>query len=689
MRQGLAGCSTDFSVPGYIESLIAAINDSAKAAQRGAFLFLLVGIYLIATGFSASDEDLLLSRTLTITQLGASLPVSFSFAIAPGVFVGLHIYALASYDMLAANLRHFNAELRSWIPSAPDRERCRHLLANIEFIQALTAPGRPPARDRLWPWMFRAIAWLPVAVLLIVQINSLRYQSDLITNVQRAWLALDLLALAVFFRRVRLDGQPWPARLAPRLRRWGAVLAVPATVAAADLAYLNVVPGDADPAMVRHDPRSEPWYGPFISGGAWRQPLDLVLCPRLNWGCRYLNVAHRTLVDRVWHNEAMVALRTPDQDSAEALASVEGVVLRGRSLRFAVLDESRLYAADLIGADLRYASLRAVALQSAQMANVRLRGADLSGAQLDGVVLTGASIQGATLTGAHLRRAGLREARLQAADLSNAVLQAADLSNAQLQGADLLEAHLEGANLDGAQLQGTSLARTRMQGSLLAFAMLQGADLSDAQLQGTYLVGAWMQGANLSNVQLQGADARGLRLWRASGRVSVGLADLRRIDARTPLTDADRAGLRDALMSIPGDADRVRPALSLLGATEGAEDLVLIAAPGQPVLVSDPRDSLLAAVAPRDLVAAPDPAFVETLTGFLVHDLARSDPAIVGGLVRRAAHALSQDAADPLAVALACRLPAGAVRAAILNEPRLNLFYSTSQALAALNRCAD
>ena len=37
--------------------------------------------------------------------LGASLPVSSSFAIAPLVFVFLHIYALVRYDMLAANVR--------------------------------------------------------------------------------------------------------------------------------------------------------------------------------------------------------------------------------------------------------------------------------------------------------------------------------------------------------------------------------------------------------------------------------------------------------------------------------------------------------------------------------------------------------------------------------------------------------
>ncbi len=154
-----------FEPPKYLTSLIAAVNDGAKAAQGGAFLFLLVGLYLLATAFSASDEDLLLGKTVTISQIGASLPVSFSFAIAPLVFVFLHIYALVRYDMLAANVRHFVQELRDTVTPEADRERCRQLLANVEFIVALTAPrgrhstagsgpGCSAASSRCFRWRF-------------------------------------------------------------------------------------------------------------------------------------------------------------------------------------------------------------------------------------------------------------------------------------------------------------------------------------------------------------------------------------------------------------------------------------------------------------------------------------------------------------------------------------------------------
>jgi hypothetical protein len=212
--------------------------------------------------------------------------------------------------------------------------------------------------------------------------------------------------------------------------------------------------------------------------------------------------------------------------------------------------------------------------------------------------------------------------------------------------------------------------------------------LSDAQLQGADLFGAQLQGANLANAQLQGADLRNARLWNATGHAAVGLADLRRIDARTPLPADARATLERALAAIPAQADRDLVAARVWDRSanpDEAPDLVLSSTAAQPALVSDNADAVLT---PVDVTNKADPAFVNLLVGYLLDDLARSNPAITGGLARRAAHALSQDATDVVALALACRLPADAVRSTIVNEPRLNLFYSTKAALGALAHCS-
>jgi hypothetical protein len=293
--------SDGFEPPKYLASLIASINDGAKAAQGSALFFALVGVYLLATAFSASDEDLLRGRTVTISQIGATLPVSFSFAIAPFVFVFLHIYTLVRYDMLAANVRQFLAELQQTVPWEVDRERCRQLLANVEFIQALIAPREQRQYTPVW----RGLVWVvvaifPVFVLLLVQINALRYQSDLITRVQQLGLFLDLSALVWFFRRAPFGGSaPQRESWAAEARRWVKLLWLPAIVMGLNLVYMNVVPAKADVWVVRYGGQSPRLREPPLwqrtqryLADALDNPLDVVLCPSLNWGCRYLRVDH-------------------------------------------------------------------------------------------------------------------------------------------------------------------------------------------------------------------------------------------------------------------------------------------------------------------------------------------------------------------------------------------------------------
>ena len=180
------------------------------------------------------------------------------------------------------------------------------------------------------------------------------------------------MALVWFFRRNALDGVAWPDRRPARVSRWAGLLWAPVFIVAVNSVYLTTVPKDADAALVRYDPVHPPlgWLAYALGN-----PLDLMLCPRLNWGCRFLRVDHRTLVDKVRDEKALGVLRmnisntTPEGDAekAKAIAAIEGVFLRDRSLRFAVMAESRLYVADLIHADLRSADLSRATLSSADL----------------------------------------------------------------------------------------------------------------------------------------------------------------------------------------------------------------------------------------------------------------------------------------------------------------------------------
>jgi hypothetical protein len=95
-------------------------------------------------------------RRKPVSQIGVQVPVVFSFAIAPAVFLFLHVYTLIRYDMLAANLHQFRIDLKTTVPLEADRERCRQLLTNVEFVQAHTAPRGSTLHSRL----YGLVAWL-------------------------------------------------------------------------------------------------------------------------------------------------------------------------------------------------------------------------------------------------------------------------------------------------------------------------------------------------------------------------------------------------------------------------------------------------------------------------------------------------------------------------------------------------
>jgi uncharacterized protein YjbI with pentapeptide repeats len=675
--------SDGFEPPKYLASLIAAINDGAKAAQSGGLLFLLIGVYLLATAFSASDEDLLRGRTVTISQIGATLPVSFPYAIAPFVFVFLHIYTLARYDMLAANVRQFLAELRRTVPLESDRDRCRQLLANVEFIQALVAPLGSRQYSPAWRWLVRTVvAIFPVFALLLVQINALRYQSGLINRVQQVGLALDLCALVWFFYRTPLEGSASQRESElPEPRRWAKVVWLPAIVMGLDLVYLNVVPAEMDARLVRYEGqpaevRDLPLPRKILRYLADDNPLDVAFCPLLKWGCRYLRVDHRTVVDHVWDDKVMADLRRGGADQAK-LAAIEGLMLRDRSLRFAMLDENSFYAADLIGADLRQSSLQAARLPGAKFLATQLQGAHLDDAQLQGANFDRAQLQGAHLSGAQLQGANLSDAQLQGANLSDAQLQGANLSFAQLQGANLFSAGLQGANLTEAQLQGADLSWAGLQGTNLHYARLQGGDLHNAKLEG----------ANLLGVRLTGADLFNAGLWQASFGVGsdLGLSDLRESDFRTPVADNEIKGLLIALDAIPvreRKADAEKQLDRLLAPDQFADRPLFTASPELQILVSDPKNPVFARNPREWLIASPTPAYTSALVTLLADELASGDPAIAKGIATRVFVRIQNDERRSLYAPVACRLLANA------RAEKVNLAQGTIDELSGALRDA-
>jgi hypothetical protein len=432
-----------FDPPPYISKLIGAINDGAKSAQLGALVFVFIGLFLLATSFSATDEDLLIGTSISISQLGGvAVPVALSFGFMPAIFVALHLYTLIRFDLLMQNLRHFQAELRATVPLEKDRQSCLQLLANTEFIQAQLKPEG----SFVFRWTYRfMLAVFPVGVLLLVQLSSLRLQDHVVNIIHHLAIALDLLLLVWFFWRQQASRDSLLRWLVARDR-----FLVPVAVLGFDMAWCHVPSVEA--TTVGPGRQAETLVQQLA------QPVDLLLCRHVKIGCRYLAVPGRPLVGRVWDSNSFVELRAGEELNAKRRAAFDPLVLQGRRLRFADLSGSQLFAVDL--------------------SRAQLQGARLHGAQLQGASLVEAQLQGASLQGAQMQGASLYQVQLQGASL--------DL--AQLQGARLDRAELQGASLDRAQLQGASLEQAELQGALIAGAKIwrlraPNARLDDAQLR--------------------------------------------------------------------------------------------------------------------------------------------------------------------------------------------------------------
>ncbi|MEU2909106.1 pentapeptide repeat-containing protein [Streptomyces massasporeus] len=176
----------------------------------------------------------------------------------------------------------------------------------------------------------------------------------------------------------------------------------------------------------------------------------------------------------------VVRVMPPDAEAAAALR--EWVEQADSLLDVSALDLSR---ADLSAADLAMALMTQTVLR-----NAKLVGADLYRAHLEGAVLDEADLSNASLVKAELDEASLRGATLDGADLGSASLWAVDarsarLRAAKLDGASLIDIKLEGADLTDASVRETSLKAVLdehtvvqgLTGTLFGPAMIDHADV--------------------------------------------------------------------------------------------------------------------------------------------------------------------------------------------------------------------
>ena len=196
-------------------------------------------------------------------------------------------------------------------------------------------------------------------------------------------------------------------------------------------------------------------------------------------------------------------------------ASLEHADLKNALLTRMDLESSKLQHADLRNADLRLANLSKANLSGANLSRANLRGACLKEAILKGAILKGASLEDAILDDADLREAELSpfetsDNLLIETNLINVSLARADLTRAKLQYSDLREANLKGTKLVSAMFYGANVSMAQLnnadfKSSILTKANLEDSDLTGADLSGADLTGAILKGAIMTNCDITDA----------------------------------------------------------------------------------------------------------------------------------------------------------------------------------------
>jgi uncharacterized protein YjbI with pentapeptide repeats len=529
------------SVPADLDAQMASANDIATSVIKTTFAYQAIAAYLAVSVAGTDSRQLLLNDKVNFPILNAGVPCDLFYIVSPLLLLILHVYLLLELYFLSQKI----VELQEWrlVHGIPLTQLC----PRVTSLSVAVGLGCPTA------WYVRATVktlyvvmnlFLPILLLLAMQVKFLPYHSLVISRWHRGFLSVDVLLVALFCfgqglgrpRAIRLGlgaaGHPDEAvpsirsfarwrRLARLLRDYTVYPAVISLflVAALWLSWFRVTlpdgcTDDSDGWLTRH--------GLIMP----HRILQALVHP-------YLDLAGKTL--------------PKDGDAAERdlrCAQFQGATLPGFNFTGAVLtgaafDHAKLpdakfssgFAASLARTDSESSdegqSCDAREFARTERAHPRYEPLEEADRGLT-------DLRDATFDEAHLEHADFSYARLDSAHLIGARLEGAKFSGAKADGADFSAATGDRVIFDSACLRGATLRLARLQDSSFVHAHLEVVNLRDAHLEGSEFGGAALVGSDLRGVWLQ-----------ASKGLSLQAVDLRRahladVDLCTPPEEAAR-----------------------------------------------------------------------------------------------------------------------------------------------------
>ena len=478
-----------------LRTLADSVNDTARMARTTLSLLLLVALYLALILFSSTDENLLRQGHVKIPQMDTGFPVVQSYIFAPLIFLFMHCHALLMLSVLARKVRTFEAAVKEELSVTRDpdarvikRREYRDWLSSLVFVQRFLNDPNLSAWSKLFASFVTSV--IPLALLFLIDLSFVRYQSSYITWKHHSIFLFDLVLVVLFHWKIY--GQK-----VMKLRWWHPTPAngIVAIVIVVVLIFVVRPPsGTEDPKVI--------WRDSGVSKIGFYNLLDIVTCELSGLGCRYLDISH------IRHKEI------------KKLLLVKRRLLFAR-FDYAVMENVNFSESQLQGANFQWAKLKKIEFYRANMQKVNFKWAELQEADLQKADLQGANLQKAELQEAKLQNTNFAQAKLQEVNLSKTDLRSMDFSGLELKrvnfsGADLQGANFSNADLEGANLTKANLSRAKLQGTILAQAKLQEVNLSKTDLRSMDFSGLELQGANLSYTYLLNANLSKAKLQEAN-----------------------------------------------------------------------------------------------------------------------------------------------------------------------------
>lgn len=482
-----------------LDKLVAAISEAAQTARTVLTGMLVVALTLTATMIAATDEALFRDAAEVFPALGVKIRLSTAFTLAPPVFAFLHINAMLQLHLLAGRLRALEAAMQANALPACDRAEWRRLIHGFAFAQLLASePGARhlPHRILLAVVSWFSVAAVPVLLLLATQFAFLRYQSDTITFVHQATLAVDMAVLLWFHAETWRTMVPW---------RWAAAvwsaLTMAATVTLAWISWTQAVPPSVE--LEADEVRWQDWNeGADVLNRLWQSALwptlqnHAVLPDRLYavtgwaWTRRYLDLAGQTLINAEAKPDLLRPFDLSDTDRTEAQRKMVAVAFPGRKLRFALMTHTHIFSANLNDIDAR----------KADFSNAKMQGSHMFGANLEQASIKDADFSNADLTYAKLSGTLIYSAQFINADLSYATLHGAHIVNTKFNKANMTHAEFNGARLIDTELRNANLTEALFHGAFIANSTFESSELDDADIYGSIISNVSINGAR-GNIQ--------------------------------------------------------------------------------------------------------------------------------------------------------------------------------------------